>query len=182
LCGSPTIEKFTVNDCKSPKCCETITLYSGKLVNDPADWIIGILKEYKIPYRISGGFAARIYGSRRSLADIDIEIPDSKFNEIIPEIKPYIKIGPKQFKDKQMDTYGLSMEYKGQIIDISGTETEKLFDVRKDNWVKSKIDLSKVIKRKVYGKIVNVIRKEDLIAYKQMIRRKVDIEDIKAIS
>jgi hypothetical protein len=149
---------------------------------DAFDLIIGILEKHKIPYRISGGFAARIYGSKRKLADIDIEIPDRKFNKILPEIKPYIKIGPKRFKDNLMDTYGLSMQYKEQIIDLSGTETEILFDVRKNKWVKSKIDLSKVIKKKIYGKIVNVIRRGDLIAYKKMIRREVDIKDIKAIS
>ena len=142
------------------------------------EWIIKILNKHKIKYRISGGFAARIYGSKRKLADIDIEIPDNSFKDILPEIRQYIKIGPKRFKDKVMNTYGLSIVYRGQIIDLSGTESEVLFDKKSKKWIKSKIDLSKVNKKKVYGKIVNVIRKEDLTAYKSMIRRRVDIEDI----
>lgn len=144
-------------------------------------WIVGILEKYDVPYRISGGFAARVYGAKRRLADIDIEIPDRRFKEILPEINKYIKEGPKRFKDKQMNTYGLSMEYKKQVIDLSGTGSEVLFDSLKKKWVKSKIDLSKVAKKKVYGKVVNVIRKKDLIAYKNMIRRDVDILDIEAI-
>ncbi len=142
-------------------------------------WIIKILEENKIPYRVSGGFAARIYGSKRPLFDIDIEIPDSKFKKILPKIKNYIVHGPKKFKDKTMNVFGLSMMFKSQQIDLSGTEKEILFDIRSKKWVKSKIDLSKITRKKVYGKIVNVIRKKDLIEYKNKIRRPIDIEDIR---
>src|SRR3989344_3149994 len=140
-------------------------------------WIINILKKHKIPYRISGGLAARIYGSKRPLRDIDIEIQDSDFKDIIPDIKKYIKEGPKNFKDKVMKTYGLVLFYKGQQIEFSGTETEELFDAKRRKWIKSKIDISKITKKKVYGGIVKVIRKKDLLVYKKMIgSRKEDFD------
>ena len=36
-------------------------------------WIVKILKKHKIPFHISGGFAAKLYGVKRDLADIDID-------------------------------------------------------------------------------------------------------------
>ena len=39
-------------------------------------WIVNILKTNKVPFRISGGLAVKIYGSKRDLDDIDIDIPD----------------------------------------------------------------------------------------------------------
>ncbi len=154
-----------------------------KKIKEAFEWIITILVKHNVPYRVSGGFASRLYGSTRPLRDIDIEIPDSKFKEILPDIREFILEGPKRFIDKQMKTYGLVMKYHGQIIELSGTETEVLFDVHKKKWVHNKIDLLKITRKRVYGKIVNVIRKEDLLSYKKMIRsRQVDLQDIKALS
>lgn len=50
-------------------------------------WIMNILNKNKIPYRIEGGFAAKIYGSKRTLADIDIDIPDKCFKKILPSVE-----------------------------------------------------------------------------------------------
>ena len=144
-------------------------------------WIMSILKKNKIPFRISGGFAAKIYGSKRTLADIDIEINEKNFDKILPYVNKYLLWGPKRYKDNVFNTYGMSMKYSGQVIDISGTDTEILFDKRKKKWIKSRINLSDVSKREVYGIIVPIIRKSHLIAYKKKILRDVDLIDIEAI-
>ena len=144
-------------------------------------WIIKILKRRKVPYQISGGFAARIYGSKRLLADIDIEIPDRFFSRIILDIRKYLTFGPANYKDKNFSTHGVALKYRGQVIEMSGTETEKLYDSKKKKWIKSKINLSKAVKKKVFGMTVPVIRKKDLIHYKGILMRKVDKEDLKVL-
>ncbi len=145
-------------------------------------WIIGILKKGKVPYLISGGLAARVYGSLRHLADIDIEIPNEYFGKILSAVKRYSVYGPKRYKDKNWDIFLLTLRYHGQLIDLSGIESGKIFDKRKNKWVKMKTDISNYNRRMVYGRFVNVSKKKDLIAYKKIIGRKVDLEDIKQIS
>jgi len=62
-------------------------------------WIVGILKKNNIPFQISGGLAARLYGSSRPLFDIDIDILDSSINKLAPLVQDYITYGPERFCD-----------------------------------------------------------------------------------
>ena len=146
-------------------------------------WLMKILRKEKVPYQISGGFAARIYGSKRPLADIDIEIHDKDFKKIMPYIdSKYILKGPRNYKDNQFDIYGLFLKYKGQKIDVCGADTEKLFDKRKGKWHKEKVDLNKTITKKVYGMSVKIVPLKNLIGYKKILLRQVDKIDIKNLS
>jgi hypothetical protein len=43
-------------------------------VGNALRWIIGILDRHNIQYQITGGFAAKLYGSSREVNDIDIDI------------------------------------------------------------------------------------------------------------
>ena len=115
------------------------------------------------------------------MADIDIEVPDKFLSKIIPDIKKYLTFGPAKYRDKNFRTYGLAINYKGQIIEISRTDSENLYDSKRKIWIKSKIDLSKSLKKKVFGIIVSVIRKEDPIHCKETLLREVDKEDLKVL-
>src|SRR3989339_2139307 len=97
-------------------------------------WIVGILQENKIPFQLSGGFAARIYGSDRPLYDIDIEVPDSYFDKLLPFIKDYLIYGPQRYLDETFDLLLMTLKYEGQKIDISGCETDKLFNHQTRRW------------------------------------------------
>ena len=57
-------------------------------------WIVQLLRKHKISYRITGGFAARLYSSKRPLADIDIDLPMIGFRKILPEARPYASNPP----------------------------------------------------------------------------------------
>jgi len=144
-------------------------------------WIIGLIEKHKIPFQIKGGFAARLYGSKRELADIDISIPEDKFNELIPDIKGYIVYGPEQYLDEEWDIKLITLKYEGQYIDIAGAFEKKNFDKINKKWVATPSNFSNSVYMDVYGLNVPVIAKEDLIAYKKLILRDVDIFDIKAL-
>jgi hypothetical protein len=56
-----------------------------------------------------------------------------------------------------------------------------LFDRRKKRWIKSKNELSRSVKRRVFGRVVPVVPKDALIGYKKILMRRVDKLDLKAL-
>ncbi len=144
-------------------------------------WIVGILQKHSIPFQISGGFAAKLYGSERELADIDIGIPDDSFNIIYPEVEPYIIYGPTRYLDDEWDLKLMTLKYENQEIDIAGRDTIKIFDKENQVWIPAHRDLTIFENKEVYGVTVPVIPKNALINYKKKIDREVDRLDVKAM-
>ena len=87
-------------------------------------WILDILDSNKIPYKISGGFAARVHGVNRELADIDIEIPEKYLTFISDQVNEYITLPLQKFQDASWKLSLLVLNYEGQDIDICSTEHE----------------------------------------------------------
>ena len=142
-------------------------------------WIVRILKRHKIPFEIAGGLAAETYGSKRPLADIDIDLNEKNYKKIMKEVKPYIKFGPGIFKDKHWNLELITLKYKGQYIDLAGIVHTKIFDSNKRKWVVLKSHLSRAHLKKVYGINVPIEDEKELISYKRELNRKVDKIDIK---
>lgn len=145
-------------------------------------WIVGLLRSNNIPFQISGGCAARLYGSTRPLFDIDIDIPDNSFDKLIPFVQDYIVYGPERFRDECWDLLLMTLKYENQEIDISGSETIRLFNRETKKWEPCVEDLDDIEVKEVYGEKMPVIKKEYLIAYKNVIRRPTDLEDVEMIS
>ncbi len=144
--------------------------------------IFSVLGKHAIPFRITGGFAARLYGSTRELADIDIGVPEACFKKIVPNIKNYIIFGPARYQDENWDLYMMTLNYKGQEIDICAVETEKIFDQETKEWKNIPADLVDLPTKKIYGIKIPVMRLEDLMQYKSKLQREVDIEDVRQIT
>lgn len=142
-------------------------------------WIIGILKKHKIPYQIGGGFAGRIYGSKRPVHDIDIDFPETRFKEILPEIKKYIIFGPAKYKSDAWDLYLMTLNYNGQLIDLGGAINEKVCDIRDNKWRKIPTNFANSKQIDVLGEKVSVIDPKELIEYKSYLCRH-QLEDIRA--
>jgi hypothetical protein len=144
-------------------------------------WIVGILQRNKIPFRVGGGFAARIYGSKRKLADIDIGIEKNHFSKILSNIKEYIVEEPNFFKDKDWDLYAARLNYKGQYIDIVVINSLKFFNKKEQKWEDLKHTFSDIVFKEIYGIKIPVISRENLIEYKSKLGRKIDLIDVKEI-
>ena len=142
-------------------------------------WIVGILRKHGVLFIVTGGLAAKSYGSPRALNDIDIDIHDKDFELILDDIKPYIVFGPAHYHDERWDLLHVVINYEEQEIDISGGDTLKICDARTGEWKSVLTDFSNFEQREIFGIKVPVISRDDLIAYKSMLQgqhQRVDIQ------
>lgn len=147
-------------------------------------WIVGILDNHDIPYRIGGGFAAHVYGANRPVNDIDITLPGKYFQDIIPEMQKYITAKPGHYSDAKWDCDGFSLVYHGQEIDISDIDTLRMSDLELTKWFQTKdhFRMFSSVLTNVDGIEVSLIDPRDLIAYKKHLDGDHQLVDIAAVS
>jgi hypothetical protein len=97
-------------------------------------WILSVLEDLGVEYQISGGLAARFYGATRSINDIDIDVLAMDISRIREKTKRYVIFGPELYIDSEWMTQLLVLRYGGQLIDLSGADTAKIFDENKRTW------------------------------------------------
>lgn len=144
-------------------------------------WIIDILKRLNVPFQIAGGLAANLYGANRPLEDIDIDIPEECFSIIKSEVKDFIVYEPTRFKDETWDLMLMTLNYKGQLIDISGAFHTKMHNKFTNEWQTVTTDFSNAEIKKCFDIDVPVIPKNELLFYKKIIARPVDLIDVDQI-
>lgn len=150
------------------------------------NWIVNILKARGVPLAITGGLAAKIYGATRPLNDIDIDIPDDKIDVIYQDVRDYVVDGPIQMTGEGDDWWKgklLTLNYQGQLIDITGADTLKVRDSINNVYVSCGTDFSKAVEQEIFGLKVPVVSREELIAYKKLLavgwlNQKRDVEEL----
>lgn len=145
-------------------------------------WIISIFEKHNVKYQLTGGFAAHLYGATRPINDLDLDIPEEDFPKILPDINEYIIYGPAHYKNEKWDLDLITLNYKGQEIDLGGAYKTKIFDDSKQKWIRSPADLSNVFYFEVDGIKVKTVPPHDLIEYKSLLggdHQEVDINAVK---
>jgi len=143
-------------------------------------WIIEILNKHKINYQISGGFAGKVFGSKRELHDIDIDISKKDFDKILPEISDYIIYGPSHYVDDKWDLELIILNYNGQEIDISDSDNILISNKERTKWISFTTDFSKTLNIDLNGIKIKVINPKDFIEYKKELDGEHQLEDIEA--
>ena len=154
---------------------------NNKLKN-ALEWIVPILKRHNIPFQISGGLAANIYGAKRPVNDIDLDIPENKMEILLPDIKKYITFGPAHFKDERWDLKLITLNYNGQEIDIGGAYKVKIFDGKNKEWKLFPVNFKTTQTHIIFGIPVQISDPIDLIEYKKLLtgeHQKIDIKAVK---
>lgn len=131
-------------------------------------WIVEILKNHSIRYRIGGGLAAHMYGSNRQVQDIDIVIPEADLKNIVPVIKPYITYGPTRYKDSKWDCELVTITYHGQEIDICGGDSLRMSTKDELHWLSlNEPRFWDTVRFSVNGLDIEVMNPRALLEYKK---------------
>lgn len=148
-------------------------------------WITGILNGHRIPFQLTGGLAAHAYGATRPIHDIDLDIPEDRFDDILDEVRPYIILSPKHYRDKVWDLKLMTLNYLGQEIDLGGAYATRILDEKTGEWHDCRADLAATRPMTVAGVTVPVVDKRELIEYKSWLalpgdHQEQDVREIRA--
>ena len=132
------------------------------------EWILGIIRANNIDYQITGGLAAFWYGSKRELYDIDLEVSDTDVYKIYEICKDYVIYGPDRYTDEYFDLLLMTLKYRDQLIDVCGVDNMSIRGKRQ------LVDLRSAVSIGDY----RVVGLGDLITYKKLLGREVDLIDV----
>lgn len=130
------------------------------------DWIIPLLNSKGIPFHITGGFSAHLYGATRPINDIDIDLPTAALNALIPEVSKYLDFGPKRHVDSSWDLYVATLNYNDQLIDLTGAEDAYIFNKSSGSREPIIINFNDVVWVSAFNHRLPLQNPQDLMNYK----------------
>jgi hypothetical protein len=154
-----------------------------KLIQDALDWIIPMLIEEGIPFHITGGFAAHLYGAQREINDIDIDLPTEDIERLMSRISQFIDYPAQRHRDSTWDLFVCTLDYQGQLIDLSGAEDAYVSNKSTGSWDPLVINFNDVVNIEAFGHQLPIQNPRDLMSYKSKIKydEAKHLSDIQAI-
>ncbi|MCL7931310.1 nucleotidyltransferase [Halomonas llamarensis] len=146
-----------------------------------AQWIVGLLKDRNIPFQVCGGLAAKGYGAVRALNDIDLFVPGEHFAAVAQVGQAYISKPAAHRCEEGWDLTYVQFKYEGIKVEVGNAEGAHILDAASQTWVPLDIAFDRYETVELLGLVLPLMLKEDLIRYKSMLARPVDIDDIRAI-
>lgn len=134
------------------------------------------LDEHNIKFIVIGGLAAILWGSKRSLVDIDILVSSKDFEATATLFKEFVVTKPRHYTKNGWDIQQFILEIYGVTVDVC--DGEKLYFKKdgKTHQINSHLDNPDV--KEVENLNIPVLTLEELIRYKNIIARHVDIVDL----
>lgn len=148
------------------------------------EWIVGQAKRHHMPYQIVGGLAALAHGGTRPLHDIDLYMPfgNPHWADFLVAIKKYVVWGPGSVVEGAWDLTYLKINYHGQKIEIGDAVDLRIQNYKTGKWIEQVIDFGSSVSKSVLGCQIDVMPVSQLIAYKGILGRDVDLQDIRDLT
>ncbi|PSU33814.1 MazG-related protein [Photobacterium lutimaris] len=145
-------------------------------------WLKDILDSQQVQFQVVGGLAATIHGGSREVADIDLYISKADANKILPLMSSYISKPLTHYIEGSWDLEYFQLIYKGQKIEVGLSPGTKIKAAGKGEWVELSTDFSQSVVGSYLGVEVPTIPVVELIRYKRVLGREVDLIDIDELS
>ncbi len=148
-------------------------------------YLIPILERLNLRWCITGGFACYVYGVKRAITDIDIDVEASKddvsFQVLLREVTPRITQPLLHFVDENYDNYNFEITVDGQLVDICSMREMQVFDKAKGKYeyfYQDGFPLTEV--GEFHGLSLPLLAKELIIKNKETLvsQRESDLNDI----
>lgn len=150
----------------------------SKRVRNALLWLKDILDSQQVQYQIVGGLAATIHGGSREVADIDLYIHKADAGKILPLVSAYLSKPLTHYVEGSWDLEYFQLIYQMQKIEIGLSPGTKIKSAESGEWVELKTDFSQSITGSYLGVEVPTIPVAELIRYKRLLGREVDLIDI----
>lgn len=147
--------------------------------------VADVLETLAVPYRLAGGLAAVHYGSGRPVADIDIDVDDANVGILCERL---IAAGatpvrpPSRYEDDNWDLFLATVSVSGFDVDLCGVTSALIRPGPVAPFVPLPRLAAPLAYRRIGSRLVSVIGLEDLLSYKRVLSRPVDLSDLDTLS
>ena len=134
------------------------------------DWLLPLLRENQIPFYVTGGFAAHLYGATRPINDIDIDVPAEAIESCIAAARAFIESPLQRYEDSTWKMFCVTLNYEGQLIDLSTDADPRVHNKTTGEWDQLEMKFDDIVWIHAYGHDIPVQNPLDLMSYKLKIR------------
>ena len=147
--------------------------------HDALSILLACLDDAKVWYRISGGLAGIIHGSKWPLHDIDVDVCAAEWPRVLAALAEFIDTLPRHYEDDEFRLVLANATIEGISVDIS--QLEDAYGRQDGRWVPLPADPSRRELHAWSDFAIWAIPLEDLIAYKTLIGRTADLRELRRL-
>jgi hypothetical protein len=141
-------------------------------------WIVDVFGRAEVAYQAVGGIAARAFGATRPLVDLDFYLAATDLKDVLPDVNDYCVWGPTHFRDDSWDLTFAKLDWRGVRIELAEAEGARYFSKAQGVWIDQDVDFDRSERVEVLGVELLVMPREQLIAYKRALDRRMDRRDV----
>lgn len=135
--------------------------------------LLDYLEQQSIEYQFTGGLAGNLFGSRWKLHDIDIEVHLESLYTIEKGFQPFVINSVHRYSDEEFEIWLLQLRIENIDVDINAVED---FIIKPA--IKIETNIENAMDLLFENRPVKVQPLEDIIAYKKLLGRDKDVQEL----